>query len=69
MIQTENQYLFMHKTLFEYLVAKKVAKAECSEFMPALQEAISKPHPTSPTPGAATTPAATTPGATTSPSP
>jgi protein tyrosine phosphatase len=56
-VQTENQYLFVHKTIFEYMNAKKIARNEVGEFNAAyletLKAALPKPAPdaaASPTP-------------------
>uniref|UniRef100_A0AC34GV53 Protein tyrosine phosphatase n=1 Tax=Panagrolaimus sp. ES5 TaxID=591445 RepID=A0AC34GV53_9BILA len=51
-IQTENQYLFVHKTIFEYMHVKKVAKNEITEFNAAYQEVLKAP----PSPAPASTP-------------
>ena len=55
MIQTEGQYLFVHRALIEYIHAKKVARAEATEFLNAYMLYAAKP-PTSPAPIAAASP-------------
>uniref|UniRef100_A0AC34FE00 Tyrosine-protein phosphatase domain-containing protein n=1 Tax=Panagrolaimus sp. ES5 TaxID=591445 RepID=A0AC34FE00_9BILA len=52
MVQTEKQYLFVHKTIFEYMHVKKVAKNEITEFNAAYQEVLKAP----PSPAPASTP-------------